>query len=87
MRSIESTGKTVEEAVQAGLGKLGLELSDVTISVIEEGSKGFFGLFGAKPAKVRITERDQEPDIDMSQNLAPGRFHSRLHHRGQAAPA
>ena len=72
MRSIESTGKTVEEAVQAGLGKLGLELSDVTISVIEEGSKGFFGLFGAKPAKVRITERDQEPDIDMSQILRPG---------------
>lgn len=72
MRSIESTGKTVEEAVQAGLSKLGLELSDVTISVIEEGSKGFFGLFGAKPAKVRITERDQEPEIDMSQILRPG---------------
>lgn len=72
MRSIESTGKTVEEAVQAGLSKLGLELPDVTISVIEEGSKGFFGLFGAKPAKVRITERDQEPEIDISQLLRPG---------------
>ena len=55
MRSIESTGKTVEEAVQAGLARLNLELSDVTFEVIDEGSKGFFGLFGAKPAKVRIT--------------------------------
>ena len=72
MRSIESTGKTVEEAVQAGLSKLGLELSDVTISVVEEGSKGFFGLFGAKPAKVRITERDREDEIDISQILRPG---------------
>ena len=67
MRSIESTGKTVEEAVQAGLARLNLELSDVTFEVIDEGSKGFFGLFGAKPAKVRITERDQEPEIDMDQ--------------------
>lgn len=72
MRSIESTGKTVEEAVQAGLARLNLELSDVTFEVIDEGSKGFFGLFGAKPAKVRITERDQEPEIDMSQILRPG---------------
>ena len=72
MRSIESTGKTVEEAVQAGLARLNLELSDVTFEVIDEGSKGFFGLFGAKPAKVRITERDQEPEIDMDQILRPG---------------
>ena len=72
MRSIETTGKTVEEAVQAGLRQLGLELSDVTIEVVSEGSKGFFGLFGSKPARVRITERDQLPEIDMDQILRPG---------------
>lgn len=72
MRSIESTGKTVEDAVQSGLARLGLELPDVSIEVLDEGSKGFFGLFGAKPAKVRITERDREPEIDMSQILRPG---------------
>ena len=50
MRSIETTGKTVEEAVQAGLNQLGLERFEVTVDVVSEGSKGFFGLFGSKPA-------------------------------------
>lgn len=71
MRSIESTGKTVEEAVQTGLAKLSLELSDVTFEVLNEGSKGFFGLFGAKPAKVRITERERTPEFDIDQILHP----------------
>lgn len=72
MRSIETTGKTVEEAVQAGLNQLGLERFEVTVDVVSEGSKGFFGLFGSKPARVRITEREHMPDIDMDQILRPG---------------
>ncbi|NLD52750.1 MAG: protein jag, partial [Clostridiales bacterium] len=54
MSSYESTGKTVEEAINEGLSKLGLSISDVQVDILEEGSKGLFGLFGSKLAKVRL---------------------------------
>ena len=64
MKSIESTGKTIEEATSAGLQKLGVSISDVTIDVLEEGSKGLFGLFGSRLAKVRLTlTREEDEDL------------------------
>lgn len=48
MKSYESSAKTIEEAISAGLEKLGASISDVTIDVLEEGSKGLFGLFGSR---------------------------------------
>lgn len=53
-RQIEQTGKTISEAVEAAVKKLGVELSDVDYKVLDEGSKGFFGI-GAKPARVIVT--------------------------------
>ena len=53
-RQIEQTGKTISEAVEAAVKKLGVELSDIEYKVLSEGSKGFLGL-GAKPAKVLVT--------------------------------
>ncbi len=53
-RQIEQTGKTISEAVEAAVKKLGVELADIDYKVISEGSKGFLG-FGAKPAKVIVT--------------------------------
>lgn len=50
----EKTAKSVDEAVEAALSELGASKDDVTIEVIEEGSKGFFGI-GAKDAVVRVT--------------------------------
>ena len=50
----EKTAKSVDEAVEAALSELGVSKDDVTIEVIEEGSKGFFGI-GAKDAVVRVT--------------------------------
>ena len=64
MRSHESIGKTVEEAISAGLEHLGLSIGDVTVDILEEGSKGLFGLFGSRPARVRMTVRDEEPQKD-----------------------
>ena len=59
MRSIEITGKTWEEAFQKGLSELNVSESDVRMDIIEEGSKGLFGLFGSRPAKVRLTVREE----------------------------
>ena len=47
------TGKTVEEALIAGLKELGLDESAVTYEVIEHEKKGILGI-GASPAKIKI---------------------------------
>ena len=62
MKTYESSAKTIEEAISAGLEKLGVSISDVTIDVLEEGSKGLFGLFGSRQAKVRLTLKEAEAD-------------------------
>ena len=53
----EATGKTVEEAKEAALKKLGVREEEAVIEVIEEASKGFLGLIGGHDAKVRATLR------------------------------
>ena len=64
MKSITASGKTVEDAVKAGLKELGLESSDVQIDVLDVGSPGLFGMFG-RLAKVRLTVREDEMKIEM----------------------
>ncbi len=60
--SREFTGKTTEEAIDKGLREMQVSLSDVRIETLQEGSKGLFGLFGSRPAKVRITLNEEAPD-------------------------
>ena len=55
MRSQEFTGKTTQEAIDAGLAAFGVTIADVHVDVLQEGAKGLFGLFGSKPARVRMT--------------------------------
>ena len=61
MKSINASGKTVEDAVKAGLKELGLESSDVTIDVLDVGSPGLFGMFG-RLAKVRLTVKEERSE-------------------------
>ncbi len=60
MSSYESTGKTVQEAISEGLNKLGLSIGEVQVDILDEGSKGLFGLFGSKMARVRLTIKEDE---------------------------
>lgn len=62
MSAIETTGKTIEDAVRSGLVRLGRMKDEVDIEVLEEPKSGFFG-FGSKPAKVRITEKEGVPTV------------------------
>lgn len=64
MKSIESSGKTVEDAVRAGLQQLGCDAADVTIDVLEAGRSGLFGMFG-KLARVRLTLKENDLDFEM----------------------
>ena len=60
MKDYEVSARTIEEAISQGLEHLGVSISDVTVDVIEEGSKGLFGLFGSRPAKIRLTLKEDE---------------------------
>jgi len=57
MKTIEMTGKTVEEALKHALDELKLTKDKVDVEVIDEGSKGLFNLIGTKPAKVKVTKK------------------------------
>lgn len=57
MRSVESHGKTVDEAIGQALRRLGRQRDDVEITVLSEGSRGVFGI-GAEHARVRVTLRE-----------------------------
>ena len=59
MRTIESSGKSVDEAIFNGLIELGISIDEVEVEIIQQETKGILGI-GAKPAKVRLTEREKE---------------------------
>lgn len=54
MREITASGQTVDEAVQSALEQLGTSRDRVEINIIDEGKKGFLGLFGSKLAIVSV---------------------------------
>ena len=64
MKIKEFTGKTTQEAIDNGLAELGVTIADVHVDVIQEGAKGLFGLFGSKPACVRLTVMEDEHEDD-----------------------
>ena len=57
MKTLEMTGKTVDDALEAALKKLNADRDDVDVEVIDEGSKGFLGI-GNKDAKIKVTLRN-----------------------------
>lgn len=59
MRVAEKTGRTVEEAITAGIQELAVDRQQVSIEILEEpAKKGLFGLFGSRLARVRVTYED-----------------------------
>lgn len=65
MNFSEKWGTDVEEAVRLALVDLKLERDQVEVTVLEEPSKGFFGI-GSKLAKVRVEPKKVEEKIEES---------------------
>lgn len=63
MRSVVTTAKTVEEAVDLALTELNCSLEDVDIQILEEAKSGLFGLIGSKDAVVRVSVKEMEDTI------------------------
>jgi spoIIIJ-associated protein len=64
MKSLEASGRTVEEAIQKALETLNLSREKVEVTVVKEGKHGILGL-GAEEAVVRVEPLASAPeDID-----------------------
>ncbi len=53
-KTIVTTGKTIDLAIEAALNQLGLDRDSVSVQVLAQAKSGFLG-FGAQPAKVQVT--------------------------------
>ena len=58
-KELEITGKNIEDAIEKGLRELNCSKEDVEIKVLDEGTKGLFGLMGAKPSRVLLILKDK----------------------------
>ena len=61
-KTIITSGKTIELALEAALTQLGLERDDITYQVLALPKAGFLG-FGAQPAKVQVTYEVPDPVV------------------------
>jgi len=55
VKQVTATGQTVEEAVESALAQLQTTKDRTDVDVIDVGKKGFFGIFGSRPAVVKVT--------------------------------
>ena len=59
-KTIITSGKTIDLAIEAALLQLGLDRDSVSVQVIQQAKAGFLG-FGAQPAKVQVTYEAPDP--------------------------
>ncbi len=71
MRSMEFSGRNIDEAIFHGLNEMGLTIDEVETEIVQKESKGLFGI-GAKNAIVRLTEREVPvvPDFEAEKAAA-----------------
>jgi spoIIIJ-associated protein len=70
VESIEASGKSVEEAIAQALAHLGRRRDEVDITILQEASRGTFGI-GSKEARVRVRTREI-PHPDVSSGTSAG---------------
>ena len=66
------TGSTVEEAIQTGLKEINIPRMKAHIKVVSREKKGFFGLFGKKPAQVDIEAISETTVVKANQQAVKG---------------
>ena len=69
-QAVEVTGVDVDAAIAAGLVRLGVGRDAVEIEVLDEGSRGLFGL-GGREARVRLTAKPQPAPAVPEAPVAP----------------
>ncbi|MDO8682338.1 MAG: RNA-binding cell elongation regulator Jag/EloR [Armatimonadota bacterium] len=65
MRTVETTGKTIEEAKQLAAEELGVPMDQIEFEILDEGAKSFLGLSrGQARVKATTTAERSEPAIE-----------------------
>ncbi len=59
-KTIVTTGKTIDLAIESALNQLGLDRDSVSVQVLAQAKSGFLGI-GAQPAKVEVTYQVPDP--------------------------
>ena len=59
-KTIVTTGKTIDEAIENALTQLALDRDQVSVQVLAQAKSGFLGI-GATPAKVEVTYEAPDP--------------------------
>ena len=61
---IETTGKSVEKALDKALKKLDAKVENVDIEILDAGQKGVLNIFGARDARIRVTKKNDSKGIE-----------------------
>jgi spoIIIJ-associated protein len=72
MKSVETEGKTLEEAISKACEELKASREDLEIEVLTNGSSGFLGLVGGKRAQIRATLKEIAPAAEEGTGLPSG---------------
>ena len=59
-KNLITSGKTIDEAIEAALTQLGLDRDSISVTVLQQAKPGFLGI-GAQPAKVQVTYEAPDP--------------------------
>ncbi|MCF6096260.1 protein jag [Thermovorax subterraneus] len=70
MNTVEKVGRTVEEALELALKELKAKREDVKVEILDEGSRGLFGLL-SRMARVRVTlkKKPEEKALEFLKGL------------------
>jgi spoIIIJ-associated protein len=58
MKSLETEGKTIEEAISKACEELKATREDLEIEILSDGTSGFLGLVGVRKAQIRATRKE-----------------------------
>jgi len=57
-KSMEVEGSTIEDAISKAIELFKVSREDLVVKIISEEKKGLFGMEGEKPAKIKVTLKE-----------------------------
>ena len=84
-KTIITSGKTIDLAIESALTQLGLDRDSVSVLVLQQAKSGFLG-FGAQPAKVQVTYEVPDPIVEKVPEKPKSALGSASRSKPKAAP-
>ena len=84
-KTIVTSGKTIDLAIESALSQLGLDRDSVSVMVLQQAKVGFLG-FGAQPARVQVTYEAPDPVAEKAPEKPKSALGSASRSKPKAAP-